>query len=958
MRNIYLLLAFVILSIGCVHRVLSGTGDIYGTVKDAKTSEPLKGCSVKLQPIGLTTITGDNGTFNFKELLPDTYTIETSCYGYATNKNTIVVNPGGNTATADILLSKSISTIYGTIKDNKTNEPLNGCSVTLLPTGTTITTGTDGTFRFNDVPVGFYSVEISCNGYLNNKKDITIYSGGEPVPVDITLSKSTSSIHGTVKDNITNLPLSGCSVTLLPKGTTIMTDADGTFQFNNIEIGDYNIEVSCYGYFNNKRNIVINAGGDAVLVDIPLGKSVGTVYGIIKDLVSSQPLSGCSVTLMPTGTTITTGTDGVFQFNNVIAGTYSVETSCNGYFSNKKNIVINEGTTSIPVDIFLVKAIAGTIYGTIKDNVTNQPLDKCSVTLMPAGTNTITGANGIFQFKDLEAGNYTIKISRQDYHDHSKNITIDANQTACAIDVLLTRSTGTLYGVVKNAETFLPLEGSSVTLRPIGTNIVTDTDGIFRFESLTPGTYSVEASCSGHLNNTVSNISVKAGDDVGSIEVLLETYDPNNRLAKMGTLQVSEITFKSAKLECSIVEHGNTSVTERGFLYSESPYVTLSTATKQVVNTTQDFFSVTLNNLAENTDYYVAAYAINGRGTAYSDVVKFTTKNESSIPEIPMPGNVICVSVSGNDANSGSNWSQAKKTIAAALEKATNENQIWVSVGNYDETLNLKSGVHIYGGFKGTETTISARTEKSTIGGIAKTFCSKKTIVDGFQIIAAVSSNGGIWLTGNVAIHNCFIGDGEVWTMRRFYCHGDNNEMNNCTIDDFMWYSGTQFTIEGSMKMINCFFRKNKSSLYVSGNLKMYNCVMTNNDIVFENNGSIELYNCTLANNNRIFSGSKGGNLYNCLIWNNSLRDKELQNSCIYVENKDNSKVKLRHPSTTQGVNASDWQTADWSITSGSSCINMGLSIYFPSNDIKTDISGNKRVSGNSIDIGAYEYQN
>ncbi len=951
MRNIYLLLAFVILSIGCVHRVLSGTGDIYGTVKDAKTSEPLKGCSVKLQPIGLTTITGDNGTFNFKELLPDTYTIETSCYGYATNKNTIVVNPGGNTATADILLSKSISTIYGTIKDNKTNEPLNGCSVTLLPTGTTITTGTDGTFRFNDVPVGFYSVEISCNGYLNNKKDITIYSGGEPVPVDITLSKSTSSIHGTVKDNITNLPLSGCSVTLLPKGTTIMTDADGTFQFNNIEIGDYNIEVSCYGYFNNKRNIVINAGGDAVLVDIPLGKSVGTVYGIIKDLVSSQPLSGCSVTLMPTGTTITTGTDGVFQFNNVIAGTYSVETSCNGYFSNKKNIVINEGTTSIPVDIFLVKATTGTVYGTIKDNITNQPLDKCSVTLMPAGTNTITGANGIFQFKDLEAGNYTIKVSRQDYHDHSKNITIDANQTACAIDVLLTRSTGTLYGVVKNAETFLPLEGSSVTLRPIGTNIVTDTDGIFRFESLTPGTYSVEASCSGHLNNTVSNISVKAGDDVGSIEVLLETYDPNNRLAKMGTLQVSEITFKSAKLECSIVEHGNTSVTERGFLYSESPYVTLSTATKQVVNTTQDIFSVTLNNLAENTDYYVAAYAINGRGTAYSDVVKFTTKNESSIPEIPMPGNVICVSVSGNDANSGSNWSQAKKTIAAALEKATNENQIWVSVGNYDETLNLKSGVHIYGGFKGTETTTAERSEKTTVAGIDGT-CSSETIVDGFYFKGTRSS--GVYLYGNVFINNCSI-DAALSS------NGGNNTISNCNIDKVSWVIGAlgMFYLQGEVTMINCFLRGNNRGISVYGNLKMYNCVITNNGNVFDTyySCSVDLYNCTLANNEWILKGSKGGNLYNCLIWNNTLYDNTTQYSCIYIENTDNSKVKIKRPSIKQGYNAPDWQTADWSIEAGSSCINKGVSLYLPSS-IKTDISGNKRVSGSSIDIGAYEYQN
>ncbi len=890
MKNIFLLFIFIALITGCVSKIKSSTGDISGVVKDAQTSEPLKGCSVMLQPTGNTITTGEDGTFFFDKLMPETYTVEASCYGYSTNKKTVDVKPD-NIASADILLKKSMSTI-----------------------------------------------------------------------------------HGTVKDNVTNLPLSGCSVKLLPIGRNIVTDVDGAYQFSEIEIGKYTIEVSCNGYFNNKINVEIKEGGNAVLVDISLGKSVCSVSGIIKDKDNNQPLSGCSVTLMPTGITRTTGADGVFRFDDIIAGNYYVEASCNGYFNNKQQIIINEGAVSISVDILLTKATEGSIYGIVKDNASALSIAGCSVFLLPAGIKIITGTDGVFLFKDLDPGDYSIQVSHKDYNDANKNITIDANRTAYSIEVSLFSTKGTLHGVVKNAETSAPLEGSSVTLLPIGEKITTGTDGIFGFESLEPGTYSVEASCVGHLNNTVANISVKAGENAGPVEVLLKKYDPNNRLAQMGTLKVEEITFKSAKVECSIIEHGSSSVTERGFLYSESPYVTLSTATKQVVNTTQDLFSATLNNLVKQTDYYVAAYAINGRGTAYSDVVKFTTGDEPE-PEPepnPVPTNVICVSVSGNDANSGSGWSSAKKTIAAALEKATEANQIWVSVGNYNETINLKSGVAIYGGFKGTEKTISERTEKTTILGIAKTSCSTKTIVDGFQIIAAVSTYGGILLTGNVAIHNCVIGDGEPFVMRRFFCYGDNNEMNNCTIDGYMWYAGTQFLIEGTMKMINCSFRGNVGSLNISGNLKMYNCVITNNDVVFDySSGSVDLYNCTLANNNEVFSGSKSGNLYNCLIWNNSLRDKDSQYSCIYVENNDNSKVKLKNPSTKIGPNVSGglqtiealkaasmvWRTADWSIGTGSSCINAGVSIYFPSSEIKTDIAGYKRISGSSIDVGAYEYQ-
>ena len=76
---------------------------------------------------------------------------------------------------------------------------------------------------------------------------------------------------------------------------------------------------------------------------------------------------------------------------------------------------------------------------------------------------------------------------------------------------------------------------------------------------------------------------------------------------------------------------------------------------------------------------------------------------------MPAMCKVIYVSPDGSDANSGLTWSKAKRTIGAALLAAVGGDQVWVRYGVYYEHVTLKSGVGLYGGFRGTETSLSQR---------------------------------------------------------------------------------------------------------------------------------------------------------------------------------------------------------------------------------------------------------
>ena len=71
--------------------------------------------------------------------------------------------------------------------------------------------------------------------------------------------------------------------------------------------------------------------------------------------------------------------------------------------------------------------------------------------------------------------------------------------------------------------------------------------------------------------------------------------------------------------------------------------------------------------------------------------------------------NTLFVQLTGSDSNNGSSWQQAKRTVKATLSAAQAGDQIWVAAGTYTENITLPSGVALYGGFTGVETSLSQR---------------------------------------------------------------------------------------------------------------------------------------------------------------------------------------------------------------------------------------------------------
>ena len=152
-------------------------------------------------------------------------------------------------------------------------------------------------------------------------------------------------------------------------------------------------------------------------------------------------------------------------------------------------------------------------------------------------------------------------------------------------------------------------------------------------------------------NPTISNSKMSSGSSTGSFTTNLtglsdgttyyiRAYATNKKGTSYGeqrsfttnaygkptvtTTAVSNITYTSATVDCNVTLDGGTTVIERGIVYSTSQNPTISNS-KVEAGSGVGTFNCELEDLYDNTTYYVRAYATNNEGTSYGQQLNITT---------------------------------------------------------------------------------------------------------------------------------------------------------------------------------------------------------------------------------------------------------------------------------------------------------------------------------------------
>ena len=81
--------------------------------------------------------------------------------------------------------------------------------------------------------------------------------------------------------------------------------------------------------------------------------SFGTLYGVVSDVKTGEPLNNVIVTLSPGSSTILTGSDGQFEFMNLTPQQYVITVQRADYQTNRKDVTAVVGE-NVQVNITMI----------------------------------------------------------------------------------------------------------------------------------------------------------------------------------------------------------------------------------------------------------------------------------------------------------------------------------------------------------------------------------------------------------------------------------------------------------------------------------------------------------------------------------------------------------------------------------------------------------------------------
>ncbi len=309
--------------------------DVTGTVTDASGT----GAGVVLTltdasgAIIGTTTTGPGGTYAFTGVqATEGYAVHAKAPEgkIVSGANAKPVDLGSADAVADFAIRDIVPVaVSGTVRDLD-GAPVPGAIVTIPGVGE-IATGPDGSYLFDEVPIGTYQPTVQLPGgytVVTNPLPFAIDGSSEDPITDVDfVAVELPALSGTVSAGGSASP--GVTVTAIGPGGDVLstvTDADGNYEFPGLPAGEYRISIQVPDGAESvgpaERTVSV-AAEDVANIDFELARA-GSVSGMVT--AGGMPVSGATLTLAgPDGPLIGLTTDeGVYDFSGLPAGDYLI----------------------------------------------------------------------------------------------------------------------------------------------------------------------------------------------------------------------------------------------------------------------------------------------------------------------------------------------------------------------------------------------------------------------------------------------------------------------------------------------------------------------------------------------------------------------------------------------------------------------------------------------------------
>lgn len=562
-----------------------GTSGIAGTVRQLTSKQPEAGVSVSAftesdtnKPVA-TTATDKKGAYHFEQLAAGKYKLSYRGAGFVqvwypaaatdADASLVTVTAGQQKTGVNVTLGGVPATISGTVTGDDvsaatlylesavgagadehsarplTRDPGSPPANPVPDDGNavvqTVPIGSDGTFALSNVPSpSVYELVVTKTGYATSTQRLDVAAGEKRTGVQIELRKGDGLISGTVSSP--SGPIGGATITATTGQSSVstvsLTDVHvGSFTLRSLPTpGTYTLVARKPGFSPQTLSLALSPGQKLTGVSVSLGRSSGSLGGVVMTAADDKLAGGVSVTVTDGLHTVRTesessGSLGTWHVGGLpVPGTYTITLSradlaaqtVSASLDESGHITPGSGGARVDADgniTVSMLASTATVFGTVTQpgrvNSTcgGNRLGEATISLN-SGSNSyaVTSASrpaercGDYRVEHLPPGTYTLTVAAGSGTTPSSVVfTLHAGDVV-ERNVALSQP-ASVAGTVLNADG-APLSGWSVFLYAAAdypgqvTQIVrTANDGSFSFAGVDAGTYVVAAGPSADAAN-------------------------------------------------------------------------------------------------------------------------------------------------------------------------------------------------------------------------------------------------------------------------------------------------------------------------------------------------------------------------------------------------------------------------------------------------------------------------
>lgn len=300
----------------------------------------------------------------------------------------------------------------------------------------------------------------------------------------------------------------------------------------------------------------------------------------------------------------------------------------------------------------------GTIYGTVTDQATGEPVKIAGVELFPIGLKTVTGSDGTYQFTNVEYGEYELFVTKIGY-ESTKKSGIQLKGTSVQYDVQMAKLPAALRIMDDNGNDIDHLDfGYEVDDVSRLFNIFNDGESPLEWHITTTANWITVSETNGVLQagNTkgiivvINRNNLHQGENTTTLHVTSDNGNKQLIIKAMGGLVYTEeatsITANTAILHGKIIR--DIPYSEKGFVYGANH--NLNNTVTVDGNGVGDY-SAHITSLSSGTMYYFKAYCVSNGTYFYGEEKQF-----QHIPSFEYEGHTYWVApdpgynISYNDA--------------------------------------------------------------------------------------------------------------------------------------------------------------------------------------------------------------------------------------------------------------------------------------------------------------------